>query len=631
MGTRLLLCVLAFQFLTPVGSFGQTDEVLKPNPSSNEQEAMVEPNRQLEPEPESGNSIWTNAKKEIQSKLRDVAWPPKQQVEYDLKQLRAALRQFEEHLAIAKVYDQSPIDQFLGGGRRRMTDRARDFGTHNAMKEQIAALEKIEGQLDDFRVVDYANAAWERLSGEARERVIADRALSAKERVALKIVEYIPPSKHASFTNSADLRLVSMPPGTFSTVINSDGDKREFEISKPTWIGETEITRSQFEQVLGTTEYDSAPTNQKTLVDPSLHQEVPATVTWFEGVEFCQKLSMLSEEKAQKRYYRLPTEAEWEHACRAGSKTEFSFGKLQDLNGQEANMLYEDTPLSKQLKISLNFKGLIPVGSFSPNAFGLYDMHGNAGEWCGDWFDNDYFGKCPMTDPPGPKDCTVKAAHFVEGQFQPPTMLRKVIRGGSYNKPPVSCNSQAVHSHYFENDKYGFRIVCEIGSPSAITLQQYGDLKNFKNGKPQPSMLVAYRESLALFRKNWELLNAKELPEGENWLRFSQREPDLRVKYAYRIMRDLQNVYKILDAEEHVARTTAEKVKHLEKYLSLVVPATGKDGDERLELKKELALDYVILKQYDKAKKIAGELRAQLHEDPEIAALWKEAVEADTK
>jgi hypothetical protein len=144
-------------------------------------------------------------------------------------------------------------------------------------------------------------------------------------------------------------------------------------------------------------------------------------------------------------------------------------------------------------------------------------------------------------------------------------------------------------------------------------------------------MLLAYRESLPLFRKNWELLNAKELPEGQNWLLFSQGKPHLRANYAYEIMRDLQNVYKILDAEEHVARTTAEKVKHLEKYLSLVIPATGKDSDENLELKKELAFDYVILKQYDKAKKIAGELRTQLPDDPEIVALWKETVEADTK
>jgi formylglycine-generating enzyme len=96
--------------------------------------------------------------------------------------------------------------------------------------------------------------------------------------------------------------------------------------------------------------------------------------------------------------YRLPTEAEWEYACRAGTTTPFHFGTA--LNGSEANS-DGNYPYGTTDK-GTNLERTTTVGSFKPNAFGLYDMHGNAREWCWDWYDKDYYGKSPESDPTGP-------------------------------------------------------------------------------------------------------------------------------------------------------------------------------------------------------------------------------------
>ena len=102
-------------------------------------------------------------------------------------------------------------------------------------------------------------------------------------------------------------------------------------------------------------------------------------VTWKQADEFCRKLSKLSAEKQAGRKYRLPTEAEWEYACRAGSVNAYAFG--DELTQRQAH--YCNTWVSKP-------QPTYPVGMYPPNAFGLFDMHGNVWEWCNDWFSSDY-------------------------------------------------------------------------------------------------------------------------------------------------------------------------------------------------------------------------------------------------
>ena len=113
-------------------------------------------------------------------------------------------------------------------------------------------------------------------------------------------------------------------------------------------------------------------------------------VTWDDAVEFCRKLSELPAEKAARRWYRLPTEAQWEYACRAGTMKRWYSGD------DEAGVV--DVAWSKVNATARTQ----PVGQKRPNAWALYDMHGNLWEWCQDWYDMEYYAISPTDDPMGP-------------------------------------------------------------------------------------------------------------------------------------------------------------------------------------------------------------------------------------
>ncbi|MEL6382608.1 MAG: formylglycine-generating enzyme family protein [Cyanobacteria bacterium J06626_18] len=149
-------------------------------------------------------------------------------------------------------------------------------------------------------------------------------------------------------------------------------------------------------------------------------------MSWYEAIEFCNRLS-----KYTGREYRLPSEAEWEYACRAGTATPYYFGMT--ISENQAN--YDG-----------RYKSTTEVGRFPPNAFGLHDMHGNVFEWClDDWHDN-YQG--------APTD---GSAWLADGE-------RKVIRGGSWLYDPWTCRS-AYRLDLNSGDRYnafGFRVVCAV-------------------------------------------------------------------------------------------------------------------------------------------------------------------------
>jgi formylglycine-generating enzyme required for sulfatase activity len=121
-------------------------------------------------------------------------------------------------------------------------------------------------------------------------------------------------------------------------------------------------------------------------------------ISWEDAVEFCRRLSERPAEKAASRVYRLPTEAEWEYACRAGSVTAFSSGVT--LSSTEANFNgnypYGVVPRGPYLERTTK------VGSYPPNSFGLYDMHGNVWEWCADYYNRTGYRNSPRYDPQGP-------------------------------------------------------------------------------------------------------------------------------------------------------------------------------------------------------------------------------------
>ena len=152
-------------------------------------------------------------------------------------------------------------------------------------------------------------------------------------------------------------------------------------------------------------------------------------VTWDDAVKFCKRLSALPEEKKAGRVYRLPTEAEWEYACRAGSKTSFCFG-------DDANALTEYGWFKANSRLRTH-----PVGSKKPNAWGLYDMHGNVSEWCSDWLGPR--PKEPVRDPTGPED----------GEY-------RISLGGAWNRNALECRSawSFATPWQFDSDDLGFRV-----------------------------------------------------------------------------------------------------------------------------------------------------------------------------
>src|SRR5207237_1252020 len=118
-------------------------------------------------------------------------------------------------------------------------------------------------------------------------------------------------------------------------------------------------------------------------------------VSWDDAIEFCRKVSALPELKGKGWTMDLPTEAEWEYACRAGTKTVFHYGN--SLSSQQANF-YGDAPYGGAPK-GKSLNRTAKVGSYDANAWGLYDMHGNVWQWCKDWYSKDYYSNSPKNDP----------------------------------------------------------------------------------------------------------------------------------------------------------------------------------------------------------------------------------------
>ena len=214
-------------------------------------------------------------------------------------------------------------------------------------------------------------------------------------------------------TNSIGMKLVLIPKGTFmmgSPESEKRRDKNETQhdvtISKDYYLGVYEVTQAQYEKVMG-----KNPSYFQGAVVGNENSDLPVeNVSWDEAVKFCKKLSDLPEEKKAGREYRLPTEAEWEYACRAGSKTAYSFD-------DEEGLLPEYGWFSRNSSHRTHTVGLL-----EPNAWGLYDMHGNVWEWCSDWYEE--YPKGAVSDPTGPK----------EGSY-------RVDRGGGFGLEAAYCRS----------------------------------------------------------------------------------------------------------------------------------------------------------------------------------------------
>jgi formylglycine-generating enzyme required for sulfatase activity len=222
-------------------------------------------------------------------------------------------------------------------------------------------------------------------------------------------------------TNSLGMQFALIPAGEFQMgSANGSDDERPVHtvrISKPFYLGLHEVTQGQWETVMG-----SNPSKFKGDTNRPVE-----TVSWEDVQKFIDKLN--AREGGTK--YRLPTEAEWEYAARAGSKTAYSFGD-------------DSSQLGKYAWFSDNADNTThPVGKLQPNAWGLYDMHGNVWEWVQDWYDDKYAAG-PVTDPQGPASGS-----------------NRVVRGGSWSHGAGDCRS-ADRSRSAPGDRYvnlGFRLL----------------------------------------------------------------------------------------------------------------------------------------------------------------------------
>ncbi|PCJ59017.1 MAG: hypothetical protein COA79_11705 [Planctomycetota bacterium] len=241
-----------------------------------------------------------------------------------------------------------------------------------------------------------------------------------------------------TLSKSSKIVLMKIPAGTFTmgspkkNIESTPWEQpvHDVSITRDFFMGKFEITNNQFRQ------FKINHHSGKAEGDLDSNNQPAVEISWESAIQFCQWLS-----KRTGRQVRLPTEVEWEYACRAGTQTRFFTTDI--VKGiQHAPQLF------KACWYGSNSKGIThPVGKLLPNSFGLFDTHGNASEWCMDWFDENYYKSSPIKDPLGPQN----------GQA-------RVLRGGSYFYY-LHHQCRSAYRYSFRPDKSnsttGFRIVID--------------------------------------------------------------------------------------------------------------------------------------------------------------------------
>ena len=261
--------------------------------------------------------------------------------------------------------------------------------------------------------------------------------------------------------NDIQLDMMLIPGGTFimgspkKEEDSTDSERPQHKVTiEPFWLGQYQVTQAQWKFVAKlpqvNKELNPDPSRFKGNGSTSLTNNRPVEqVSWYDAVEFCDRLS-----NHTKRQYRLPSEAEWEYACRAGTKTPFHFGEtittdLANYNGKSS--------YGQGLK-GVYREETTAVGSFGvANNFGLYDMHGNVWEWCLDDWHDDYKG--------APTD---ESAWFNSDDKLSDKSKPAVMRGGSWPNNPQNCRSASRNNDSRDErdgifDNIGFRVVCVVG------------------------------------------------------------------------------------------------------------------------------------------------------------------------
>ncbi|MFK7818700.1 MAG: SUMF1/EgtB/PvdO family nonheme iron enzyme, partial [Planctomycetaceae bacterium] len=282
------------------------------------------------------------------------------------------------------------------------------------------------------------------------------------------------------FTNNVGITMRLIPPGEFQmgvrdsdieTLIGWHAKKKKtrdsykaelprhtVRISQPFYLGVHEVTQQEYHAVTGEMPaFFPSETTVKYLGDLTNDEFPVERISWNDCVEFCNQLAASNGsppcyEQSDDSWvrldnpgYRLPTEAEWEYSCRAGTESMWSYGER-----------YSDYE-SSEWAVPNSEATTRPVGQLQPNAFGLFDMHGNVFEWCQDWFKPKEYktrSDLPAVDPTGPESGT-----------------RRVYRGGSWWQRRTQSRSSFRGSHFpgFSYKEHGFRIVLDVSAARVVT------------------------------------------------------------------------------------------------------------------------------------------------------------------
>jgi sulfatase modifying factor 1 len=281
------------------------------------------------------------------------------------------------------------------------------------------------------------------------------------------------------FTNSVGMKMVLIPAGEFwmgsklsppevvaryggnEGLCQDEQPRHRVRITQSFYLAACEVTVGQFRQFADATGYQTDAEKEgwsygwkdgKWGRQQGLNWRAPGfqqnfdhpvvCVSWNDAKAFCEWLG-----RKEGKSYRLPTEAEWEYACRAGSDTEFWWGDEMDTTGRVANVSdskhWNPGAGFKNMQMDDGYQFTAPVANYRANGFGLYDMIWNAWEWCQDWYGEGYYGQSPAEDPHGPQS----------GQY-------RVLRGGSWVSYAFNCRS-AGRDRVTPDDRFsdcGFRV-----------------------------------------------------------------------------------------------------------------------------------------------------------------------------
>lgn len=231
------------------------------------------------------------------------------------------------------------------------------------------------------------------------------------------------------FVNSIGMKFVLIPAGSFTMGCNEEKEscaqnelpRHKVTISKPFYMGIHEVTQENWQEVM-----ENNPSQHKGAGHPV------DSISWEDAKDFIRKLNKIE----GKEIFRLPTEAEWEYAARAGTQTTFYYG--DDDEGMKDHAWYGDLP---------DMTGTRPVGQKKPNPWGLYDIHGNVDEWTEDWLGETYYEESPEVDPPGAS-----------------SGVYRVLRGGSWAAMSwyTRCAARNILKPDHRMQYFGLRLVANV-------------------------------------------------------------------------------------------------------------------------------------------------------------------------